>query len=206
MKSDSNQRLQALWQPQFATQDVKITGDKLLANSFHQFREITLEHACFNGGSVKVTRDLLCRRNAVAVLLHDPQRDEVVMIEQFRIGALDRPQGPWQLEIVAGIVEEGEELEAVARRETTEETGLEVLSLEHLYQYSPSPGGTREVVDVFYAKVDSSNAQGIHGLAEEGEDIKVHVMSTKSAFDLLKSGAIDNSPAIIALQWLQLKQ
>jgi ADP-ribose pyrophosphatase len=206
MKNDTKPTQSRPWQPQFSVGDVNITGDKLLAASFYQFREITLEHSRFNGGLVKVKRDLFCRPNAVAVLLHDVKRDVVVMIEQFRIGALDHPRSPWLLEIVAGIVDEGENIEAVAMRESIEETGLELLSLEHIYQYSPSPGGAKEVIDLFYAQVDSTNAEGVHGLESEGEDIKVHVIPTKQAFNLLKTGVIDNSPAIIALQWLQLNQ
>jgi hypothetical protein len=42
------------------------------------------------------------RGNCVAVILYDPDRDEVVLIEQFRAGAVLRPEHAWLIEIVAG--------------------------------------------------------------------------------------------------------
>ena len=192
------------WQPQFDNRDINLEEDKLLAQGFYQYRQLTVTHRSFSGEKITVKRDLLYKPNAVAVLLYDALEDKVVLIEQFRIGTYDHPRSPWLLELVAGIVEPQESLAEVARRECLEEAGLQIGQLQHIYKFSPSPGGVREYIDLFCASVNAEQALGLHGLAEEGEDIKVHVFDSQLAFSMLQSGQIDNAPAIIGLQWLQL--
>ena len=194
----------APWSTQFGVDDFEITRDELLCQSFYQLRELDISHRRFEGGRVAITRDLIWRPDAVCLLPYDPWRDQVVLIEQFRIGTIDHPSSPWLLELVAGMVEPNESIEDVARREAVEEAGLTVGELTHISRFSPSPGGVREYIDLFCGLIDSSSASGVHGLEEEGEDIKVHCLSRSEAMELLAQGKIDNAPAIIALQWLAL--
>ena len=84
------------------------------------------------------------------------------------------------------------------------EAGLEVARSQFALSYLVSPGGTTERIDVFIGEVDSSLASGLHGLADEGEDIRVHVVSREQAYAWVESGRIDNAATVIALQWLQL--
>lgn len=165
-------------------------------------------HELFEGGWVApVRREIFERGNAVAVLLHDPKTDSVLMVEQFRAGAIRDPHGPWMIEIVAGIVEEGESLEEVARRESMEEAGCKVDSLTHMLDYYPSAGGCTEQISLFYAPLDlSSVEEGIHGLPDEHEDIKVSIVPRTTAMQWLKEGKLKSSLAIIALQWLTLER
>lgn len=194
------------WAATLGKADFEVVEDKLLADSFYQLRELQVRHKSFEGKDITISRDLFKRPDAVAVLLYDEKLDVVVMVEQFRIGALANPGGPWLLELVAGIVEPGESIQEVASRECFEEAGLKLNSLEHIYKFSPSPGGSEEYIDLFCARVDASRAGGIHGLAAEGEDIKVHVFDAQVAIDMLKTGEIVNSFSIIALQWLALER
>src|SRR5690606_40469080 len=135
---------------------------------------------------------------------YDPLRDEVVLIEQFRVGALDKKASPWLLELVAGLIEEGEQPEQVARREALEEADLSLDRLWPITEYFPSPGGSDERVHLYLGRCDSSAAGGVHGLAEEGEDIRVHVLSFAEAMAAAEDGRIDNAASLIALQWLAL--
>lgn len=192
------------WSPQFDGRDFSIETDELICNSFYQMREVTVKHKRFQGGEISITRDLFWRPDAVCVLLYDALEDCVVLIEQFRIGTLDHPRSPWQLELVAGLVEPGETPEDVAHRECQEEAGAEVLALESICRFTPSPGGVREYVDLFCARVDSRVISGVHGLEEEGEDIKVHRFSAEAACNMVSTGEMDNAVGIIALQWLQM--
>lgn len=194
------------WKPVFSREDFEIETDTVICQSFYQMREVVLNHQRFEGGRATLKRDLFWRPDAVCVLLYDPKVEKVVLIEQFRIGTIDHPRSPWLLELVAGLVEEGESPSDVVYRESIEESGAAVLALEHITRFTPSPGGVREYIDLFCAQVDSSELGGIHGLEEEGEDIKVHLFPVDHAFAMLKSGEIDNAPAIIALQWLQLNR
>lgn len=187
--------------------DVEILEENWLCQSFLRLKRYQLRHRLFEGGwSEVLARELIVRPRVAAVLPYDPVLDKVVLIEQFRPGALDSSEGPWLMEVVAGVAEKGEFVEALARREAQEEAGLEVLELELIYNYWVSPGMCNERVALFCAKVDASKAGGIHGLAHEHEDIKVHVMNTKETFALVENGRINNAMSLIALQWLQLNK
>lgn len=189
------------------TNRLEIVEHELCYEGFFRLERFRLRHSLFAGGlSPVLTRELLERGRAAAMLPYDPDRDQVVLIEQFRIGALEAPEGPWLMEIVAGMIEEGEAAADVVRREAMEEAGCVVEALEPICDFFVSPGGTSERIALFCGKVDASTADGIHGIAEEGEDIKVHVMSFEAAWQLLKDGAIDSATPIIALQWLMLNR
>ncbi len=187
--------------------DVEIIHNELCYQGFFRMERYTLRHRLFNGGwSQPIIRELLERGHAAAVLPYDPARDQVVLIEQFRAGAMSISTGPWLLEIVAGIIEPSEVAEEVVRREAIEEAGCDILELVPLYDYLVSPGGTTERIALFCGKVDSAHLGGIYGKMDEGEDIKVHVMALDDALTLLNSGKIISASAIIALQWLILNR
>lgn len=175
---------------------------------FFQIDIYQFQHELYAGGwSNTVTREVFERGRAVAVLLHDPVADTLLMVEQFRPGAINDPDGPWMLEIVAGMVEEGEEDQDVARREAMEEANCEVTDMEFIMDYYPSAGGSTELIALYYAAVDLSNVEtGIHGLDTENEDIRTSIISRETVMQYLKQGKIKASLAIIALQWLALEK
>lgn len=180
---------------------------KPLYSGFFKLTGIQLQHELFAGGQSQVlNRELLDRGQAVAVLPYDPVRDEIVLIEQFRIGAGQDATGPWVIEIIAGYQEPGESAEVVATREAVEEAGCTVTDLQSMYHYYSSPGGSNEQIKIFLGRTDSAHINGIHGLDEEGEDIKVHVISSQQAFDWLDNGRIDSAAPIIALQWFRINR
>ncbi|MBA4503419.1 NUDIX domain-containing protein [Marinobacterium marinum] len=193
-----------VWNPVFDQRDVRLEQDEPLYNGFFRLHRLTLSHPLFEGGRVSIQREMLDRGNAVCVLLYDPAADAVVLVEQFRAGAVGKVDSPWLLELVAGMVEPGESAEAVARRESLEEADMELGRIFPITGYFPSPGGCDEWIDLVCALVDSGTADGVHGLESEGEDIKVHVLSRAAAFALVCNGQVNNAAAIIALQWLEL--
>ncbi|MDS4026503.1 MAG: NUDIX domain-containing protein [Candidatus Contendobacter sp.] len=176
---------------------------------FFRLEKYRLRHELFAGGwSPEMIRECLERGHAVAVLLYDPERDQLVLLEQFRVGALEFPGGPWLLEIVAGIIDHpGETTEDVARRETAEEAGCELLDLVPIHHYLVSPGGTSESITLFCGRVDTGTVPGgVRGVVAEHEDIRVHIVSRAEALELLHSGRINSAAPIIALQWLELNR
>jgi ADP-ribose pyrophosphatase len=192
--------------PRLSAADVELIRRDTAFQGYFRIDRYELRHRLFRGGwSAKIRRELFERGHAVAVLPYDPARDEVVLIRQFRVGPYAAGDEPWQIEVVAGIIDEGETPEEVGRREMQEEAGLTPLTpLRHMLKCFASPGGTSETFELFAAKVDSSTAGGIHGLPEEGEDIQVLVWSFAQAMAALDEGLIANSPAVIALQWLAI--
>lgn len=176
-----------------------------LYQGFFKLFALDLKHELYAGGeSPPLYRELLVRGDAVAVLPYDPQRDEVVLIEQFRIGAMDDPSGPWLMEVIAGFQEPDEDPEAVARREALEEADCTLSELIPLHRYYSTPGSSTEQIHLYLGRTDSSNLGGVHGLAHEGEDIRVHVVSCDTAFEWLDQGRIDSAMPIIALQWFRM--
>ncbi len=194
-----------LWKPGFSRSDVSVDCEERVYDGYFKVDRLTLTHSRFEGDSIQITRELFRRGNAVCLLLFDPVKDRVVMIEQFRVGAL-AADSPWVIEVVAGMVEPGETSEDVAIREAQEEAGVSVSNIQRISRYLPSGGGCDEWIDLLYGEVDSDTADGIHGLESEGEDIRVHVLAAEDAFELVRLGVVNSSPAIIGLQWLELNR
>ncbi|ELY2622682.1 ADP-ribose diphosphatase [Cronobacter malonaticus] len=189
----------------FTKNDVEIIAREKLYRGFFSLDLYRFRHRLFNGEmSGEVRREIFERGHAAVLLPFDPVRDEVVLIEQIRIAAFDTSDTPWLLELVAGMIELGETVEEVARREAMEEAGLSVGRVKKFMSYLASPGGTSERLSLMVGEVDATTAQGIHGLADENEDIRVHVVSREQAYQWVEEGRIDNAASVIALQWLQL--
>lgn len=186
--------------------DVEIIKEETLYRGYSRVERLTLQTRLFSGAwSKPYVREIVRRMNAVAALLYDPIQNKIILIEQFRAGALwIKDKGPWLLELVAGVMDKEENSEELIRRETKEEAGLEILDLLPICRYLSSPGASSEEIVLFCAKVDSTKAPKFCGLAEENEDIRIHVLDTKEAFAAVNSGLIINALAIIALQWLEL--
>lgn len=189
----------------FAKNDVEIIARETLYSGFFSMDLYRFRHRLFNGEmSGEIKREIFERGRAAVLLPFDPVRDEVVLVEQIRIAAYDVSESPWLLEMVAGMIEEGESVEDVARREALEEAGLVVGRTKPVLSYLASPGGTSERLSIMVGEVDATTAEGIHGLADENEDIRVHVVSREQAYQWVEEGSIDNAASVIALQWLQL--
>ncbi len=184
---------------------VDLLDKKTVFDGYFQILRYRLKFSLHQGGmSAAIDREVFERGQVAAVLPVDPERDQVVLIEQFRIGPYAVGWDPWLLEGVAGIIEQGESAEDVAIRETREEAGCEVTELVPIMRYLSSPGACTETVALFCGRIDSSGAGGVHGLDEEHEDIKVMVYGVDEVLGMLKAGKIVNGKTIIALQWLAL--
>jgi ADP-ribose pyrophosphatase len=184
---------------------VQILDRKTAYRGFFRIDRYRLRHRLHAGGwSAEIDREVFERGRAVAVLLYDPLRDAVVLVEQFRLAAYLAGFPAWQLEVVAGIVDHvGEDEPAVALREAREEAGLEIQGdLVPIQRCLTSPGGTTETVALFCGRVDARDAGGIHGVAAEHEDIKVVVKTYRETMRLLRMRKIDNGFTLIALYWL----
>lgn len=193
--------------PQYGPQDVEIIQQDVGFRGFFKLLRVHLRHKLFAGGwSTAITRELFIRGHAAAVLPYDPIRDEIILVEQFRVGAIYEEGSPWLLEVVAGIIEEGETAEDVVRREAEEEAGLVIKQLIPISSYYPSPGGCSERISLFLGEIDASLAPQHGGLSDESEDIRVHRVPRTQAMQWLMEGKLDNASTIIALQWLALRR
>lgn len=184
-----------------------VLSKQIVYDGFFRLEKYRLKHALFAGGwSAELSRELFVRGDCVGVLLYDPDTDQVVLIEQFRVGALRHAERAWLVEIVAGAVEAGETAAEVAYREAEEEAGCHIEELLEISRFYTTPGGSSERLTLFCGKVDSRQAGGVHGLAEEHEDILVRTVDFAQAYQMLASGEIESAIPIIALQWLALNK
>ena len=185
--------------------EYQILDSEMLGEGYLTLRRYHLRHRLFAGGwSPVLMRERLEGLEAAFLLPYDPVRDEVVLVEQFRIGAMETEPNAWVLEAIGGALDSDEDPEAVVRRESVEEAGIEVLALESIGEFMISPGTSSEHIHLFCGQVDASRADGIHGLKEEGEDIRVDVLSVDEAIGELYGGRIKSASSILALQWLAL--
>jgi ADP-ribose pyrophosphatase len=191
----------------FSKNDVEVLRRDIMYQGIFRLVQLQLRHRTFDGGwSNTFMREVLERKSATAILPYDPILEQVVLIEQFRAGALTNSQGPWLLEIVAGIYDEGDRPRDVAIREADEEAGCKILDIYPICEYFVSPGGATEALNLFIGRIDASEVGGVHGLEEENEDIRAFTLSVDEAFSLVQEGKIKTAPAIISLQWLQLNR
>lgn len=189
----------------YSLKDVKILAKESIREGFLSLYKLRLQHRLFEGSwSPIFEREIMDRGHAVVVLPYDPKLDSLVVLEQFRAGALDDQVSPWLLEFVAGMFDGDEAPEQAAHRELAEEAGLRASSLEYALTYFSSPGGCTEKISIYIAMVDSTQALRHAGLADEHEDIRVHVLPFSDVIQLLEQGKINNAASVIGLQWLQL--
>lgn len=192
---------------QLNLQDVTIEHEETLHQGFFRLKRLRLKHRLFQGGwSDTIERELFAKSLAVSAIVYDPVLDLVGLVEQFRVGTLASPYGPWTLEGVAGMVEQGETPEDVITRELFEEAGLVARDLLAITGFYPTPGSCDEYTHLFCALCDLSEAGGNFGLAHEGEDILFRAYPAEDVFGAMLENKTDNAATLIGLMWLQINR
>jgi ADP-ribose pyrophosphatase len=155
-----------------------------------------------DGGITRLSREVMERGDAVAVLGHDPSRDEVVLGNEFRPGVIVNGEYPYRDNLVAGAIDENETALEAAVREMWEETGLVLGNpvLIHSGAYVSS-GGTSEKISIVYGTVDTTHAGGVHGKESEEEDILTVVLPAKAFIERVRSGDINDLKTLVAGYW-----
>ena len=189
----------------FGPSDYRVKSTETVFQGFFKMTRMLVEHRLFGGGwSKPLRRELFQRGDAVGVLLYDSHNHRIGLIEQFRPGALNEVRGPWQYEVIAGMVGSGETPEQTAVRELQEESGVVVEKLLPICDYLVSSGGTDEKMHLFCGLVDLSDRGGIFGLEGESEDILLQVWAYDETMDALSQGLLNSAAMSVALLWLQL--
>lgn len=194
-------------QASYNNKDYAINGREYLFRGFIQVEKVSLRHRLFAQESYTpvIQRELIHRPEAAGVLIYSHQQQKFALIEQFRVGAIDDADSPWQLEIIAGVLDGDESPESCIRRESLEESGCELNALQHLFSFYPSAGACSERFHLYAAEAELPEHGGIFGMPDEGENILLHLLNYADLTALLVSGRLKNAPVIMALQWLQQK-
>lgn len=158
----------------------------------------SLQHA---GYAASIEREVLRSPEIAAVLLYNPKTDEILLNQQFRMGAfLAGEENPFLFETAAGCVDDDETPEQAAVREALEETGCDVKSVEFIGTCYPSGGCLDQKFYMYLGFVDQAQA-GFHGVAHEGEEIKTHLMPATEAIAMLDRNEILNATTALMLHW-----
>ncbi|TLS68685.1 NUDIX domain-containing protein [Mariprofundus erugo] len=180
--------------------EYKIVSKKPVYQGFFSMDVCTVEHERFDGHMQTIVRENMERGDAAAMLLFDPATDQVLLLEQFRIGPAMRDDNPWLIEIVAGIVDAGESIEQAIMREAHEESGFVPYQTTWLGRYYTTPGACSERIDLFLGLVDSTAPVGDGGgIADEHEDIRISWVSRTAAMQMLAEGRIASGAPMLAM-------
>ena len=191
----------------FGVDDYRVESQETAFQGFFRITRMVVSHRLFGGGwSAPLKRELFQRGDAVGVLLYDPKHHTVGLVEQFRVGAMQDQQGPWQYEVVAGMIEPGESPSDVATRECQEEAGIQVENLIPICDYLVSAGGSDEKMHMYCGIADLKGREGVFGLETEGEDILLQVWPYDEVMQAQSEGLLNSAAVTIALLWLQLNQ
>lgn len=188
---------------------LSIQSSSTVFKGYFELKSLTFKHSLFQGGhSNLVKREVFCRGPAVVVLLYDLINEKVVLVEQCRAGAIENALAvndfnqAWLIEPVAGMIDEGESAIQACTREVFEETGADILELEYINHFYPSPGACDEILHLYASNINSNQVASHAGLKEESEDIRVVILSFEEAKKKLLAGEFNVVTTYIALQWL----
>ena len=184
----------------------KIINKKNLYSGFFSLDKYEFIHEKHNGEwTSTVEREVFSGAHVSTLLPYDPIKKEIILIQQFRAGALSRYDENYLLEIVAGIIDEGENPEQTAIRECFEETGCEVKKIHPIQSYFPAPGSSESFYHIYLGEIQAFDGERIKGLEKENEDILVKSFKIDEVRQMLKEKKIMNGLTLVALQWFFLE-
>lgn len=182
---------------------IKTISRKVEFEGWHSLETIVVQPPSLkhDGLTEPLSREVYFCGTAVIVLLYLPETDQILLNQQFRIGAFIAGEpNPWLIECAAGMIDEGEDPETAVRREAMEETGCHIHDLEFIGKCYPSAGSSEETFLMYCGRVNKAEA-GHYGLESEGEEIKTHLVDADEAIRMLDAGEITNGATIICLHW-----
>lgn len=185
---------------------VKIVSDTTLSQGWTRLSDYQLDYTDRNGETQRIKREVFHRTPAACILLHDRERDIVVLVKQFRLPAHLIGEPSFMIEVPAGLLD-GEDAEDAIRREAMEETGYRIRDVRFVFKALTSPGSVTEVIHFFHASIDLSdriNEGG--GLADEHEDLEVLEFPLDKAVTMVADGEIIDAKTIMLLQWAVLNR
>ena len=182
--------------------DVRVVDVELLAAGWHVLRRTTLEYRGADGVWSRQQRETYDRGNGATVLLYNRDLRTVLLTRQFRypVYVNDHADG-MLIETAAGLLDDDDPATAI-RREASEETGVDIGELEHVYDVYMSPGSVTERIHFFAAPYDAASRTGAGGgLAHEGEEIDVLEVDFDESLAMIRDGRIQDAKAIMLLHW-----
>ena len=184
---------------------VKINQTDLLSNNHYLLNNVTFDFLRKDGVWITQKREVYDRGNGAAILLYNSQQKTIILIRQFRLPAyLNGDKTGLMIEVCAGLLDQDHPEQCIIR-ETEEETGYRIKSVQKILETFVSPGAVTEILHLFVGEYDASmkvNEGG--GLEHEQEEIEVIEMPFAEAYNMIASGEIKDAKTIILLQYAKI--
>ena len=184
---------------------VKIKQTDLLSNNHYLLNNVTFDFLRKDGVWITQKREVYDRGNGAAILLYNSQQKTIILTRQFRLPAyLNGNETGMMIEVCAGLLDQDHPEQCIIR-ETEEETGYSIKSVEKIMQTYMSPGAITEILHLFLGEYDASmkvNEGG--GLEHEQEEIEVIEMPFEEAYNKIATGEIKDAKTIILLQYAKI--
>jgi nudix-type nucleoside diphosphatase (YffH/AdpP family) len=173
-----------------------------LSDNWYTLRRATFEQRERDGTWATTQREAYDRGNGATALLHDPERDTILLVRQYRLPAhLNDHDDGMLLEAPAGLLDDDEDAETGLRRELEEEIGHRVGPLHELFTLYMSPGSVTEHVTFFTGTYDATTKTSTGGGdATEGEHIETVELTLDEATAMIENGTICDAKTVILIQ------
>lgn len=185
--------------------NIKITNTQILSDNWYHLKKVTYSYTKQDGSVHVQSREAYDRGNGAAILLYNTVHKTVIMTRQFRLPTYinGNPTG-MMIEVCAGLLDMENPEECIVR-ETEEETGYTVTSVQKVFEAYMSPGSVTEILYFFVAEYDAHMKTGKGGGAEhEEENIEVLEIKMDEAMLMISDGRIRDGKTIMLLQYLRL--
>ena len=179
---------------------------EVLSDDWYTLKKVTFEYLKRDGSWETQNRETYDRGNGATILLYNKERSTVILTRQFRMPTyVNGNKTGMLIETCAGLLDEENAIECI-QRETQEETGYEISSVQKVFEAYMSPGSVTEILYFFIAEYkDSMKVSGGGGVEDEQEEIEVLELKIDEAAKMIENGEIKDGKTIMLLQYIQLR-
>lgn len=185
---------------------VKNLKKELLSDNWYRLDKVTYDYQLKSGRWESHTREAYDRGNGATILLYNRSKRTVILTRQFRLPTyLNGNESGLLIETCAGLLDRDNPEDCV-RKETKEETGFNVGTIQKVFEAYMSPGSVTEILYFFIAEYsDEMKISSGGGLKEEQEHIEVMELPFDTAMDMIRTGEIKDGKTIMLLQHIKLQ-
>lgn len=187
------------------SENIRNLQTTVLSDNWYTLRKVTYELLARDGKWQAQSREAYDRGNGATILLYNKANKTVILTRQFRMPTyLNGNADGYLIETCAGLLDKDNPEDCI-RKETEEETGYKITSVQKAFEAYMSPGSVTEILYFFTAEYtkDMKVSEG-GGLEEETEHIEVLELPFTKALEMVKTGEIKDAKTMMLLQYAQI--
>ena len=186
---------------------VKIIKTDIFSDNWYVLKKVTYDYMQRDGTWTTINREAYDRGNGATILLYNLKRRTVILTRQFRLPSfINGNDSGMLIEACAGLLDK-DNAEDCIKRETEEETGYKVSSVEKIFDAYMSPGSVTEMLTFFVAEYEENMkiTEG-GGLKGDNEDIEVLQVEFTEALNMIANGTIKDAKTIMLLYHASIRK